>query len=102
MSARPHRVQLSRKKGWKLPPGSVVVARPTKWGNPFVLGTPEVPDRETAVRLFKEYLRGKPELVAEARAHLRGKHLACWCPLDKPCHADVWLDIVNGSEGVAP
>jgi hypothetical protein len=20
--------------------------------------------------------------------HLRGKNLACWCPLDQPCHAD--------------
>jgi len=27
---------------------------------------------------------------------LRGKDLACWCPLDQPCHADVLLDIANG------
>lgn len=26
---------------------------------------------------------------------LRGKHLACWCPLDQPCHADVLLDYAN-------
>jgi len=26
---------------------------------------------------------------------LRGKDLACWCPLDKPCHADVLLEIAN-------
>ena len=29
------------------------------------------------------------------RHHLRGKNLACWCPLDQPCHADVLLDIAN-------
>jgi hypothetical protein len=26
---------------------------------------------------------------------LRGKNLACWCPLDQPCHADVLLELVN-------
>ncbi len=31
----PQRIQLSRKKGWRLPEGAVSVARPTKWGNPF-------------------------------------------------------------------
>ncbi|MGV6803246.1 MAG: DUF4326 domain-containing protein [Ruegeria sp.] len=24
-----------------------------------------------------------------------GKDLACWCPLDGPCHADVLLDLAN-------
>lgn len=27
---------------------------------------------------------------------LRGKDLACWCPLDAPCHADVLLTVANG------
>lgn len=27
---------------------------------------------------------------------LRGKHLACWCKLGTPCHADVLLEIANG------
>jgi hypothetical protein len=26
---------------------------------------------------------------------LRGRDLACWCPLDQPCHADVLLEIAN-------
>ena len=26
---------------------------------------------------------------------LRGKNLACWCPLDQPCHADVLLEMAN-------
>jgi hypothetical protein len=29
---------------------------------------------------------------------LRGKNLACWCALDKPCHADVLLEIANASK----
>lgn len=26
---------------------------------------------------------------------LRGKNLACWCALDRPCHADVLLALAN-------
>lgn len=26
---------------------------------------------------------------------LRGKDLACWCSLDKPCHADVLIELAN-------
>jgi Domain of unknown function (DUF4326) len=26
---------------------------------------------------------------------LRGKHLACWCPIGSPCHADVLLKLAN-------
>lgn len=32
----------------------------------------------------------RPDLAA-----LRGKDLACWCPLDQPCHADVLLELAN-------
>ncbi|WP_280186434.1 MULTISPECIES: DUF4326 domain-containing protein [Nocardia] len=34
----PKRIQLSRKAGWCKPPDAVVVARPSKWGNPYALG----------------------------------------------------------------
>lgn len=40
-------------------------------------------------------------LAEAARCYLRGRNLACWCPLvDKdgkpvPCHADVLLEIAN-------
>lgn len=43
----PERVQLKRTRGWRLSPGAVVVARPTRWGNPFryrhVTGLARVP-----------------------------------------------------------
>lgn len=35
---QPRRIQLSRRKGWRMPDGAVSVARPTRWGNPFRLG----------------------------------------------------------------
>jgi len=28
-------------------------------------------------------------------APLRGHDLACWCPLDQPCHADILLELAN-------
>ena len=33
--------------------------------------------------------------VDDVREHLRGRDLACWCPLDEPCHADVLLAVAN-------
>ncbi len=29
------RIQRKRTKGWRLPPGAVIVSRPSLWGNPF-------------------------------------------------------------------
>jgi hypothetical protein len=37
MSAR---IQRSRAKGWRMPPGAVYVGRGTAWGNPFRIGSP--------------------------------------------------------------
>ena len=34
-------------------------------------------------------------VYSEAVASLRGRDLACWCPLDQPCHADVLLELAN-------
>lgn len=33
---------------------------------------------------------------------LRGKNLACVCPLDAPCHADVLLELANAHTDQAP
>src|SRR5690242_6951114 len=32
---KPVRIQLKRTKGWRMPPNTVKVTRPGKWGNPF-------------------------------------------------------------------
>lgn len=104
MSA-PERIRLSRNAGWRKPENTIVVSRPSKWGNPYKLGG----GHESAVEQF-EMLVTNPELalkhanchpvptLAEIRAELAGKNLACWCPLDKPCHADVLLRLANGCD----
>jgi hypothetical protein len=101
----PVRVQLSRKKGWKMPPNTVSVARPGRWGNPFKVGVDG--DAKECIAKFVQqllpYRHGGTMLeygISEASLHaiefdLSGKNLACWCPLDQPCHADVLLELAN-------
>ena len=102
MSDKPIRVQRRRTKGWKMPPNTVCVTRPGPFGNPYRVGEVDgagiVINSEWAVKHFAFYLRNDlhGEAIAErARKELRGKNLACFCPLDKPCHADVLLEIAN-------
>lgn len=94
----PQRVQLSRRRGWRMPPNTVKVDRSTPWGNPYHgTGSMTAEARAYVTSLFNEYLK-RPEKagkVAAIREQLRGKNLACWCPLDEPCHADVLLQIAN-------
>lgn len=35
------------------------------------------------------------EDLSRLRDELSGRDLACWCPLDQPCHADVLLELAN-------
>ncbi|MEI8288632.1 MAG: DUF4326 domain-containing protein [Verrucomicrobiota bacterium] len=100
----PQRIQLSRKKGFRLPPNTVVVSRPSKWGNPYIVGNSpsafcagvvDVPDAATAVKLFKSLAKSQPAFIAAVKSDLQGKNLACWCKPGSPCHADVLLEIAN-------
>jgi hypothetical protein len=89
----PRRFQRSRKKGAHLPPDVVVVTRPTKWGNPHPLEL----GRDEAVRRYRDdLLAGRLGITIEdVKRELRGRDLACYCPLDGPCHADVLLAVAN-------
>ncbi len=101
----PKRIQLSRKKGWKMPQNTMKVDRSTKWGNPWPIGEwgpldRKAPDAAGAVRLFKQMTEDN-EMRRAANypfdmTPLVGKNLACWCKIGEPCHADVLLEIVNG------
>lgn len=82
------RIQRRRTKGWRLPPNTVCVSRPSKWGNPY--------RGVDAVSRYRLRLEQTPSLREDARRELRGKNLACWCPTDGlPCHADVLLEVAN-------
>ncbi|HEY7010126.1 MAG TPA: DUF4326 domain-containing protein [Jatrophihabitantaceae bacterium] len=110
---RPKRIQLRRTKGWRKPEGAIVVARSTIYGNPYriddtiavrceppatdftVSGLDLIIDRPLAVVLFRAYLDQNPGWRDQQARELAGHDLACWCPLDQPCHADVLLEIAN-------
>lgn len=108
----PVRVQLRREKGWRMPPNTVKVSRPSVWGNPFnstqiyvifpwtETGAPAVglrapPSLDRCLDLYVAHLRCLMALHPNILTPLRGKNLACWCPLDQPCHADVLLRLAN-------
>lgn len=95
----PHRVQLRRVKGWRMPPNTVSVARPTKWGNAYRVGDhgchPLPYTQQMVVQLYRSYQVPGSDLERRARLELRGKNLACWCKLGDPCHADVLLELAN-------
>lgn len=121
----PQRIQRKRTRGWRTPEGVIYVGRGTKWGNPFRPfpcersthgdGLQEIPGvhwhlivddadvlaarwadkgitTEWAVKSYGMRNRNSED---EIRAELAGKDLACWCPLDQPCHADVLLKLAN-------
>lgn len=93
---KPKRIQLRRTKGWKMPENTVNVARPTRFGNMHRIGPCGVcgveHTREEAIAEFRAELA---EMVCGPLDELRGKNLACWCPLGQPCHADVLLEMAN-------
>jgi hypothetical protein len=105
MSDKPYRVQLRRTKGWRMPPNTIKVARPSRWGNPYRVGEmvdpwgrPSKVTISRAVELFEtDLVHGLLErfTVADVRSELRGKNLACFCKLSEPCHADVLLELAN-------
>ena len=105
-----------------MPEGAVYVGRGTTWGNEYVVrpvnasGTFDVyylPSgsrdghfqgqctgiegaRQMAADKFRRWLEYQtPEYRDGWLRPLRGKDLACWCPLGGACHADVLLELAN-------
>lgn len=106
----PERIQLRRTKGWQMPPNTVKVTRPGPWGNPFIVSPKARPGArsgaeyiclltvEDAVECYRIWLEDqleKHECMRNALVELKGKNLACWCPIGSPCHGDVLLEKCN-------
>ena len=89
MTSTAPRVLNRREHG--VPPGSVYVGRPTKWGNPFVIG--KHGSRAEVIARYRKWVCEKPELMS-ALPELRGRDLVCWCA-PKRCHAEVLLELAN-------
>lgn len=89
----PERIQRKRTKGWKMPPNTVSVCRPGRWGNPFTFANSG--HVHPVLRFACEVA---PLLDVSP---LRGKNLACFCPLDVDCHGDVLLELANANTVVS-
>ena len=90
------RIQRKRTAGWRMPPNTVYVGRPTPFGNPYKLGKDGNVD--TVLFLYKRHLElclmGDHDFLEP----LKGKDLACWCPLNKPCHVDILLKFLEAKQ----
>ncbi len=98
----PKRIQRKRTKGWRMPEGAVYVGHPGRFGNPYVVGgiNPFTLRKiETNAESVDTYRAARQswnhDYLMRWLAPLRGHDLACWCPLDQPCHADVLLELAN-------
>ena len=128
----PARIQRKRTPGWTLagatsnPLGAVIVSRPSRFGNPFTIKDAidaEVGNPYSAVtQLYREWLRVGTEggwyqetyrvgrqvfdrrrVLADLHL-LRGKDLACTCPLPElgqpdHCHGAVLLALASEGAG---
>lgn len=124
----PRRIKRERTPGWRLanattnPLGAVIVSRPSRFGNPFTIKDAIEAEtsnpRSACAANYREWLRVGTEggwyeetyrigrqtfdrrrILADLHL-LRGKDLACTCPLPEPgqpdhCHAAVLLELSN-------
>lgn len=113
---RPGRIQRRRALGWRLG-DAIYVGRGSRWGNLWRIGLARCGCRSAgecnhnsfrcetateAVAVYREWITAMPaHRRAALLAPLRGRDLACWCPLDQPCHADVLLELANAPAGSA-
>jgi hypothetical protein len=102
-----------------MPEGAVYVGRPSRFGNhwrageiwdqPYVWHVPSAAaaiidgsvkiTEAIAVDLFRaDLVNWNHDTLTRWLAPLRGHDLACWCPLDQPCHADVLLELARTDE----
>ena len=80
-----------RRGGIGVPRDAIYVGRPTKWGNPYVIGRDGT--RKAVIQKYRLWLEGNEDLLA-ALPELRGKTLTCWCA-PQACHADILLEKAN-------
>lgn len=69
----------------------IYIGRPSKWGNPFLIGKDGT--REEVIAKYREWIIKQPILMANLN-ELQGKTLGCWC---KPsaCHGDVLIELLE-------
>lgn len=77
----------------KSEPYDVYIGRPSKWGNPFIIGKDGT--REEVIRKYADWF--VTTNLVSCLDELRGKRLGCYC---KPlaCHGDFLVYLIEGEE----
>jgi hypothetical protein len=98
------RIRRWRAEGWRMPAGARYVGRPSRWGNGYHvgdidLGLGRLMTASDVVECYRaEVLGWNHDYRMRWLEPLRGATaLACWCPLDQPCHADVLIELLEAS-----
>jgi len=68
----------------KKEPYDVYIGRPSKWGNPFIVGVDG--NRKEVLELYETYIM-ESDLLNDLH-ELKDKVLGCWCK-PKSCHGDI-------------
>lgn len=69
----------------------IYIGRPSKWGNPFVVGKDGT--RKEVIDKYRKYILSNKELL-DSLDELEGKVLGCWCK-PKSCHGDVLVELIE-------
>jgi len=69
----------------------VYIGRPSKWGNPFIIGKDG--NRKEVIRKYREWISLQSELL-ENLNELEGKRLGCHCS-PQACHGDVLVELLE-------
>ena len=72
----------------------VYIGRPSKWGNPFVIGKDGT--RGEVIEKYRRWILNQPELM-KSLVELKNKTLGCWCD-PSPCHGEVLIELSNKIE----
>ena len=81
---KPCRYQRSRQPVYRMPPDTISIARPSKWGNPYPVS---YYGRELSLQLFRRYAEESTRRgLIESRP---GVNVACFCGPGQACHGDI-------------
>lgn len=80
---------------WKRNPNAVYIGRGSRWGSPFKL---QEYDRETALGMYRLWLRYQLIINPNFLEPLRDKDLVCFCSLEEKCHGDIIIEYFKNSK----
>ncbi|UJW32519.1 DUF4326 domain-containing protein [Saccharothrix sp. AJ9571] len=76
----------------------IYIGRPSKWGNPFLIGRDG--SRDEVIDRYETWILAQPALLA-ALGELRGKVLGCWCT-PRRCHGHVLARLATRTDLLQP